>query len=449
MVNVTAPVNAGYRFSPPGQRFKKAVTIRLPYDASLLPEGTPPEQVQTFYFDKGEKQWKPLTRKQVLRATQQVESETTHFTFMINAVLVLPDHPGPVSFDPNSIKDLKAADPSAKVVLLEPPEGNYEWARPAGPGSGAAGCPWRVRSVAAARLRLGRRQRLDGRGLGRRRSPASRWTRASARPSTMAPSASCWMASSSSRWGRARAWTAARASASRRAVERSFRRVVRCGEGSGGGPLRGGPAGWRAAPLRRHGGRAPADPAMPSRIGQWMLERVVDVARQPHAYRYTADHREGPGTGFDEDNHEAFTQRYPREILYSGKVDRADAALPELDAFLAAAEMGPYLVQLELGARRCRLLERPDIQINGRMGFKIVTRYRLGRVKVRLNTSQDDTVIREYRFTYERGDFGKSRLKQVEQFGVGGVAAGALFHCAYAGVPERATTGARVPSRRW
>ena len=38
---------------------------------------------------------------------------------MINAVLVLPDHPGPVSFNPNSIKDLKAADPAANIDFIE------------------------------------------------------------------------------------------------------------------------------------------------------------------------------------------------------------------------------------------------------------------------------------------------------------------------------------------
>ena len=34
---------------------------------------------------------------------------------------MLPEHPGPSSFNPNSIKDLKASDPSAGIDLIAPP----------------------------------------------------------------------------------------------------------------------------------------------------------------------------------------------------------------------------------------------------------------------------------------------------------------------------------------
>ncbi|WP_309893694.1 SpvB/TcaC N-terminal domain-containing protein [Archangium sp.] len=426
MVNVTAPVNAGYRFSPPGQRFHKPVTIRLPYDASLLPEGTPPEQVQTFYYDRGEGQWKPLTRKEVVRASQQVVSETTHFTFMINAVLVLPDHPGPAAFDPNSIKDLKAADPSANMDLMEPPEGNAQGTARVGltldlpgarggyapavqlaydssGGNGWVGVGWDV-SVSSIQVdtRFGapfydgsERFLLDGEQLV---------------PVGEGP---CVGGSTGKRF-------AAR-------VEKQFRRIVHCGEGTAADRFE---VSEQDGVLLLYGvtpGARLASPDDAQDIGQWMLERVVDAHGNLALYRYTADHRKEPGTRFDQGNREDFRQLYPREILYSGKVARTEAAL-DADAFLRAAELGPYLVQFELEREGAALRERPDIQISGRMGFKAVTRYRLRQVKVRLNTSQEDTVIREYRFTYEQGDFGKSRLKRVEQFGVGGVTGGALFH---------------------
>jgi len=426
MVNVTAPVNAGYRFSPPGQRFHKPVTIRLPYDPALLPEGVPPEQVQTFYYDRREGQWKPLTRREVVRASQQVVSETTHFTFMINAVLALPDHPGPTSFDPNSIKDLKAADPSANMALMEPPEGNFQGTARVGlgldlpgargayapslqlaydssGGNGWVGVGWDV-SVSSIQVdtRFGapfydgsERFLLDGEQLV---------------PVGEGP---CVGGGTGKRF-------AAR-------VEKAFRRIVHCAEGTAADHFE---VSEQDGVLLLYGvtpGARLASPDEAQHIGQWMLERVVDAHGNLALYRYTPDHRKAPGTRFDEDNHEDFRQLYPREILYSGKVARADAVL-DADAFLRAAELGPYLVQLELERDGIAPRERPDIQITGRMGFKAVTRYRLGRVKVRLNTAQEDTVIREYRFSYEQGDFGKSRLKRVEQFGLGGVEGGAFFH---------------------
>src|SRR5574341_19264 len=126
MVNVTAPAHFAYRFLPKGQKFAKAVKVKIPYDPALLPEGTAPEEIQTWFYDDVAKRWQPLPRVEVSRERQQVTSETTHFTFMINAVLVLPDHPGPASFNPNSIKDLKAADPSSNVDLVEPPQANNQ-----------------------------------------------------------------------------------------------------------------------------------------------------------------------------------------------------------------------------------------------------------------------------------------------------------------------------------
>ncbi len=126
MINVTAPANSAYRFLPKGQKFAVPAKVTLPYDPDLLPEGVLPEEIRTYYFDEAQDKWIALPRREVIRASNHVVSETTHFTFMINAVLVLPDHPGPASFNPNSIKDLKAADPSAGIDLVEAPDGNSQ-----------------------------------------------------------------------------------------------------------------------------------------------------------------------------------------------------------------------------------------------------------------------------------------------------------------------------------
>src|SRR5260370_8873606 len=121
MINVTAPRGAGYRFTPAGQKFQAPVAITLPYETSLIPEGMTPDDVQTFFYDEDAEAWQALPRRAVDRQRQRVVSETAHFTFMINAVLVAPDHPGPTSFNPTSIKALKPAAPSATVDFIEPP----------------------------------------------------------------------------------------------------------------------------------------------------------------------------------------------------------------------------------------------------------------------------------------------------------------------------------------
>jgi hypothetical protein len=86
----------------------------------------PPEEINAYYYDEDDLHWNALPKVAIHRGTSTVESMTTHFTFMINAVLVLPEHPGVVSFNPNSIKDLKAADPSSGIDLMEPPQGNNQ-----------------------------------------------------------------------------------------------------------------------------------------------------------------------------------------------------------------------------------------------------------------------------------------------------------------------------------
>ncbi|MHB8878195.1 MAG: hypothetical protein ACYC8T_31250, partial [Myxococcaceae bacterium] len=62
LVNVTAPAGAGYRFTPPGKQFQKPVRVHLPYELALLPDGTPPEEIRTYYYDESLKRWEALPR---------------------------------------------------------------------------------------------------------------------------------------------------------------------------------------------------------------------------------------------------------------------------------------------------------------------------------------------------------------------------------------------------
>ena len=123
MVNVTFP-DAGYRFLPHGMKFLKPIKISFGYSKQLFAAGQVDNEVNMYYYDEKFLRWQKLNRMKVDAALSLVESESDHFTDIINSTLVVPEHPQALSFNPNSIKDIKAADPSANVELIEPPKAN-------------------------------------------------------------------------------------------------------------------------------------------------------------------------------------------------------------------------------------------------------------------------------------------------------------------------------------
>jgi RHS repeat-associated protein len=416
MINVTAPAHGGYRFTPRGQKFAKPVKVTLPYDPDLLPEGVAPEEVQTYYFDEDQDRWYSLPRKAVLRSTRQVESETTHFTFMINAVLVLPDHPGPVSFNPNSIKDLKAADPSAGIDLIEPPQGNNQGsaqlsfpirlpkargahqpslavAYDSSAGNGWVGVGWDVSiPKVSVDTRYGvpeydgeERYLLGGQAIV---------------PLDTASPGTCLDG------------TAAREYHPR--VEGAFLAIRRCGADpteywfqviDKSGTLYVYGRGENAR-LRSYVPRITVAQTFPQTfdIAEWHLERVVDANGNLTQYGYQLDSPAPGGT----EHREPFRQLYPRSIRYSGTVSRTEAVA------LDGGTPGPYLVELlhEAGLRE-------DEVVSARAGFKTVMRRRLGSVQVQLLAGSPSGLVRKYDFVYERGELGKSRLLRIDVRGTG------------------------------
>ena len=115
---------AGYRFLPHGQQFQKPVKVHLPYDKAKLPSGMKESDIKTFYFDRTTATWQALPTATVDAAKGEVVALTTHFTDMINAVVQTPDSPEATSFNPTQLKDIKVANPGAKVNLVAPPQAN-------------------------------------------------------------------------------------------------------------------------------------------------------------------------------------------------------------------------------------------------------------------------------------------------------------------------------------
>lgn len=123
MVNVTSE-NSGYRFLPHGDHFSAPAKVSLGYDKSKIPTGYTEQDIKTFYFDRTEKKWIALDKDSVNLQQNVLVSKTTHFTDMVNGVLKVPESPETGSYAPNSIKDIKAANPSEGIVSIAPPSPN-------------------------------------------------------------------------------------------------------------------------------------------------------------------------------------------------------------------------------------------------------------------------------------------------------------------------------------
>lgn len=126
MVNVTAPRGHGYEMLPHGQRFAVPIEVIVPFDPALIPAGQTPEDVHTFYYEPRAKEWRKLQRARVVEESSVVRSLTDHFTLMINATVIAPEHPELATFNPTQIKDIQAANPAARVNLVAPPSANSQ-----------------------------------------------------------------------------------------------------------------------------------------------------------------------------------------------------------------------------------------------------------------------------------------------------------------------------------
>lgn len=400
MVNVTAPANAGYRFGPKGQQFAVPVRITLPFDARLLPEGMSVTEIQTWYFDEATERWAALTRKDVLHATSQLVSETTHFTFMINAVLVTPEHAEPASFNPTSLKDLKAASPTEGLDLVELSDpGNQGTARLQLPirlpkargdfqpqvaltydssaGNGYMGVGW---SLSASSITLDTRFGVPG------YDGSERYLLDGAALVATGGPAPCRGGLAGLRFARR--------------VESDFALIVRCGTTA---------QNYHFEITNKSGVRFVYGPDATTRltsylnanIAEWHLAEVSDRNGNTTRYFYDIDRR----ASGDAQNGEDFRFVYPKRVEYGG------------------TGSNPFVVEFRAQTAGQLVAPRPDPSTSARYGFKTVQRRRLGSVSVKFGGQ----IIREYALAYQAGDFGKSILSKVQLFGEGGVAANHLF----------------------
>ncbi|MBA5630351.1 SpvB/TcaC N-terminal domain-containing protein [Moheibacter lacus] len=127
MVNVTSG-QKGFRYLPHGMQFSKEVKIALPYDEKLIPAGNSIDDIRSYYFNDLNGQWEQLELDSIDHQNKLIISKTTHFTDMINGVIQVPESPETSAFAPTMMSDVKAADPSAGMNIMQPPSASQDGA---------------------------------------------------------------------------------------------------------------------------------------------------------------------------------------------------------------------------------------------------------------------------------------------------------------------------------
>ena len=123
--NATAGA-VGYRFLPDGMQFLQKIKVTIPYDRERVKNEADLAGLYSYFFNKEKQYWERLERVSIDRENSLITSLTDHFTDIINGVLTLPESPTPLSFNPTSIKEIKAADPGTGINLLDPPQANNQ-----------------------------------------------------------------------------------------------------------------------------------------------------------------------------------------------------------------------------------------------------------------------------------------------------------------------------------
>ncbi len=429
MINLT-PDQGAFRLTPHGLTFTKPAEIILPYDPTILHAGLSLDDVQVFYYDEEAGRWRILPRRRVDDREHLVISTTTHFTDFIAGIVTVPDHPQTLAYAPTAISELQAAVPGAEINLIDPPQANsfgdaqlvYPIQLPPGlagmqpsvglhysssRGNGWVGMGWELPIQAITietRWGVPRYDQanetetylLDGQML----APVAH--RESAQPRR------------SEKEFHAR-------------VEGAFRKIIRHGDHPtnywwevvttrGMRSLYGAArTSHSALPVepgdRNHRGQKDAQFRNGQPEGQaslsndsgdvflWALREVRDTHGNSVKYEYERVTDAGIIGGTVEG-----TQLYLKSIAYTG----------------TSTATGPYKVTFVRDSQLPGYTRRPDVTIDCRGGFKMVTAELLRHIEV----SFQDQPIRRYELAYRPGAFGKTLLASITQHG----ADGTVFH---------------------
>ena len=389
MINVTSPA-AGYRFLPHGV-FNNYIQIYFQYAREKLKTDQVDNDVFMYYHDESAKRWKRLERIKVEPAKTLVTSRTNHFTDIINATISVPEHPDPLSFNPNTIKDLKAGDPSTGITMIESPKmsntGEAALSFPIEIPKGRKG----MQPQLALRYTSGVENSWCGTGWNLTVPSVSIETRwgvpryaDDANNKTIYLLNGMQLVEDPSETGKYRT-----------RVEGAFQRILRktasdgkyyweVTEKNGTKYCYGLTAQSRLSNYRNS-----------SQVFQWNLERVIDTNGNTINYSYIKDTNANPG------DREGWTQLYLSEINYTGYNN----------------DPGRYRIVFNTTSPNVR----EDQFSTCKPGFQVLTRYYLTSIDVYYSSS----LVKRYGFEYGTTEspynlFGKLSLTKICQYGAGG-----------------------------
>lgn len=421
MINVTKG-GAAYRFLPDGTKFNNPVKIELGYDEKLLPNGYSANDIKSFYFNTNSKSWVAVKRDSLNEKEKLVTSLTNHFTDYINGIIQTPESPQTAGFTPTMMSDIKAADPSAEMTLISPPEVSqkgdanvsYPIKIPAGrkgmqpqiaiqysneSGNGWLGQGWNINTPSISiDTRWGTPlfdpdheteiYTMNGEQLMYPKLNNVSGNNVDWMPNRHYDESGTTIAYNTS--PRPRLNPSVAIFTPRK--QGSFAIMERLGTSPG-------TYYWKVTntdgTINWYGGKSAVEPNAVLKnsngdIVHWGLFMTEDVFGNNVLYKYkNIELTDSSVAGTNLDHGKVF---HIDTIRYTGFNN----------------EQGDYWVQFvdEVG------INRQDITINGRLGIKQIEPYRLNTIKIGLDSKE----IREYRLKYEYGKFGKSRLLEVAEY---------------------------------
>jgi RHS repeat-associated protein len=404
LINVTHH-HSGYRFLPHGTVFRKEAEIRIPFDATKLPEGYTHNDIRTYYFDEQSHHWIALTVDTVLVESGEVVSRTTHFTDFINGVIQVPESPETEAYNPTTMKNIRSANPGDGINLIDIPEsgsmGNaslgYGIELPAGRGG------------VQPNLRIGYNNEGGngwmGLGWNLDLPSISIDTRWGVPRYDITRETETYLIEGQQLSPVAHRGTLADRTAEKQfylRVEGSFDRIIRHGDSPSSywwevtdkmgtryfyGAT---PAGVDESAVLRDNEAADA-----GNIAHWYLREVRDLKGNTIRYHYAKVEDIGV-TGGSVPGH----QIYPEHISYTGYM----------------GSEGAYTVHFIRDRQLSGWTRRPDVSISGTLGFKRVTADLLRKIEVRFNGQP----VRSYALEYTTGEFYKTLLARIKQFDAAG-----------------------------
>ncbi len=401
LVNVTLGAK-GYRFLPHGTKFLQSARVSIPFDSTLIPEGYTAADIRTFYFNENSREWEAITLDTVMARERMVYATTTHFTDMINGIIKVPESPQTQGYTPTTIKDIKAANPSLNINLIEPPKASNMGSASLGYSLKLPG--GRQGMQPSLNLQYSNEGGNGWLGIGWNLSIPSigietRWgaPRYDATLETETYTLAGEQLAPLAHRGPLVPRTANKQFHPR--VEGNFQKIIRQGNS---------PATywWEVTDkegTRNFYGGIPSAGVVNGavlkdafgNIGFWALVQTIDLNGNTVNYTYQTVTDVGIAGG-----------TVPGQQLYISRINYTGFG----------TQPGAYNVEF-IRDRQLNEPRRKDIDINGRLGFKMVTADLLRQVKVELNGQP----VRSYDLQYQQGAFYKTLLKSVAELDAAGI----------------------------